>query len=81
MIVFMHVLIALCSIVYTTYLYVRPSRRKFYVSYGLVAATLTSGAYLVMSTHAPLVSSCLTGLVYLGMVTAGLLAASRKAAQ
>jgi hypothetical protein len=78
MIVLLHVLIALSSIAYTTYLYFRPTKRKFYASYGLIAATLASGTYLVISTHSPLLSSCVTGLIYLGIVLTGVLAASRK---
>lgn len=78
MIVLLHVLIALGSIAFTTYLYFRPSKRKFYASYGLIAATLGSGTYLVVSTHSPLLSSCMTGLIYLGVVLAGTAAAQQK---
>lgn len=80
MIVLLHVLIALSSIAFTTYLYLRPSKRKFYASYGLIAATLASGTYLVASTHSPLLSSCMTGLIYLGVVTFGVLTAHHKMA-
>lgn len=79
MIVLLHVLIALSSAAYTTYLYFSPSKRKFYAAYGLIGATLASGTYLVISTHSPLLSSCVTGLIYLGIVLTGLLAAHRKA--
>jgi len=78
MIVLLHVLVALTSIVYTSYLYFRPSKNKFYASYALVAATLASGTYLVVSTHAPLISACTTGLVYLVIVSSGVFAAHRK---
>lgn len=78
MVVLLHVLIALTSVIYTTYLYFQPSKRKFYAAYGLIGATLASGTYLVISTHSPLLSSCVTGLVYLGIVLSGLAAASRK---
>jgi hypothetical protein len=78
MIVLLHVLIALSSIAYTTYLYFRPSKGKFYASYGLITATLVSGTYLVISTHSPLVSSCITGLVYLGIIMGGVVVAAHK---
>lgn len=68
MIVLLHVLIAFSSIAFTTYLYFRPSRRGFYAAYGLVATTLASGTYLVLSTHSPLLSACTSGLLYLGVV-------------
>ena len=80
MIVLLHVLIALGSIAFTTYLYFRPSKGRFYASYGLIGATLASGTYLVISTHAPLLSACMTGLLYLGVVLAGIAAAHQKAA-
>lgn len=78
MIILLHVLIALSSIAYTTYLYFRPSKHKFYAAYGLIAATLASGSYLVVSTHAPMISSCTGGLFYLAMVTSGIFAAHHK---
>jgi hypothetical protein len=78
MIVLLHVLIAFSSIAFTTYLYFRPSRRKFYASYGLVAATLASGTYLVVSTHAPMLSSCTSGLLYLVIIGFSLFAAFRR---
>lgn len=78
MIVLLHISTALASIVYTTYLYFRPSKHKFYVTYGLIAATLASGIYLVISTHSPLLSSCITGIVYLTVILASLFAAVRK---
>lgn len=74
----LHVIIALTSMVYTTYLFVRPSRAKFYAAYALVALTLTSGTYLVVSTHARLVPSCEAGLAYLGVVLSGLVAAHHR---
>jgi hypothetical protein len=79
MLILVHVLIALASIAWITYLYLRPSARKFYPAYGLIAATLVSGTYLVISTGSPLLSSCVTGLVYLAVAGAGLLAASMRA--
>ncbi|HVX48205.1 MAG TPA: hypothetical protein VHA05_02495 [Candidatus Saccharimonadales bacterium] len=78
MIVLTHVIIALSSLAWTTYLNFAPTKRKFHVAYGLITATLASGTYLVVSTHSPLLSSCLTGLVYLAIVLSGVLAASRQ---
>lgn len=72
MIVLIHVLIALSSIVTTTLLAIFPSKRKLVVSYSLIAATLASGTYLVISTHQPILKSCVTGLAYLGVVMFGL---------
>lgn len=73
-----HVIIALASIVYTTVLLVRPSKQKFYTSYGLIGATLVSGTYLVWVTHSPLLPSCEAGLAYLAVVLSGVLVAHRR---
>lgn len=70
-ILLIHVIIALSSIAYTTYLFVRPSQTKFYVNYALIGLTLTSGTYLVISTHSPMLAACKTGLFYLAVVTSG----------
>lgn len=80
MIVLLHVFIALSSLAFTTYLYFRPSKGKFYASYGLVAATLASGTYLVIDTNAPLFSTCRAGLIYLGVVLSGVALAYKRVA-
>lgn len=78
MIVLAHVLIALSSMAYTTYLFISPTKNKFYVSYAFIGATLASGTYLVLSTHSRLLPACEAGLFYLVIVTSGVLAAHRK---
>lgn len=80
MVTLIHVLIALGSIGYTTHTFFKPSQTKLRVSYGFIAATLVSGTYLVLSTHAPLLQSCRTGLLYLGVVSAGIAAAHYRLA-
>jgi hypothetical protein len=70
-----HICIALISVVYTTYLAVSPGKSKFTAAYGLVGLTVVSGTYLVISTHSPLLQSCVTGLVYLAIAGAGIVAA------
>lgn len=71
MILLIHIVIALTSIVSTTALAARPSAAKLRLSYALIALTLASGTYLVLSMHASLLSSCVTGLVYLGVAMSG----------
>ena len=78
MIVLLHVLIAISSITFTTYLYFKPSKGKFYGAYGLIGATLVSGTWLVISTGSPLLSSCMTGLIYFGITISGIVAAKHK---
>lgn len=73
-----HVTIALTSLVYTTYAYFNASKNKLRVAYGMVGATLVSGTWLVISTHSNMLHSCETGLIYLGIVSAGLLSVRHK---
>lgn len=77
----LHVVIALSSIIFTGFTYFIPSSNKLRLSYAFVVLTLASGVYLVVQTHAPLLSSCLTGLVYLGIVGFEIMAAQRKYAR
>jgi hypothetical protein len=80
MLILIHVIIALSSIGFTTYLAISPSQAKLRLSYVLVALTLVTGTYLVVSTGSNLLKSCLTGLVYLAVVTAGIVAARHRLA-
>ncbi len=80
MIVILHVIIATMSIGLTTYAYVRPSVSKLRGAYGLVAMTLASGIYLVASSPSHMIQACTTGLVYLGVVSIGIVAARVKLA-
>jgi hypothetical protein len=63
-----HISVAILSIAQATFALVSPSRAKLGATYGLVAATLATGTYLVVQQHAPLMSSCMSGLTYLSVV-------------
>lgn len=80
MVLLSHIVIALASVAWTTYLYFRPTKKGLHISYGLVAATLGSGTWLVVSAHSPLLSSCLSGLLYLAVVATGMVLSARKLA-
>jgi len=80
MVLLLHLLVALSSVAYTTYILVAPSRTRLHISSALVAATLASGVYLVISSHAPILQSCISGLFYIGFVSVGLISARRKLA-
>ena len=73
-----HIIIALTSIGFTTLLFIVPSKTKFNVNYALIALTLASGTYLVVSTNAPMLKSCMSGLLYISVVTLGTIAARYK---
>lgn len=80
MIVLIHVVVALSSIAHTTLTFFVPSKIKLQIANGLVFATLASGTYLVVSTHAAILGACMTGLFYLSGVSIGIFAATRKLA-
>ena len=78
MLLLIHISSALASLIYTTLVYIRPSKLKFYTSYSLIGLTLASGTYLVVSTGASILGSCITGLVYLAVVSFGMAGARKK---
>jgi prepilin signal peptidase PulO-like enzyme (type II secretory pathway) len=75
-----HIGIALFSIGAATLTLVYPSWRKLLISYGLIGLTIASGTYLVITLHTSLLKVCLTGLVYLGIVSAALVGAHYRLA-
>ena len=77
MLLLIHISIALISIVQATVSVFSPSSRKLQVSYGLIAATLLSGAYLVYVSRSPVLQACTTGVMYLA-VTLGLAYAAQR---
>jgi len=46
----------------------------------LIAATLATGTYLVISLNTPMLRACATGLVYLAVALSGVIVAQRKLA-
>jgi len=81
MILLTHILIAVASLISTTWLAFTPSKAKFYTSYALIGLTLASGTYLVISLHAPMLKTCLTGLVYLSVAVGGVVVAHYRLAR
>jgi hypothetical protein len=81
MIILLHVIIALSSMLFTSYLYFVPTKRNFIVSYILIGLTLLSGTYLVLSTSTKMLSACEAGLAYIGGVLVVIVAAQRKYAK
>ena len=75
MIVLLHVLIALSSVAFATYVFYRPSTAKLNVSYGLIAATIASGTALMVSANGHMLEACTMGLLY----SAGVMVLTAKA--
>jgi hypothetical protein len=80
MAVLLHVLIALGSIAFTAVTFFRPSRTKLRGSYGLMALTIGSGTYLILSTRSHMIEACTMGLAYLGITLTMTAAAHYKLA-
>ena len=70
MILLVHILIALSSVGVATLAFFKPTNARLYTSYGLIAATLASGTFLILTLSTNILKSCLTGLVYVTIVSA-----------
>ena len=69
MILFAHIAVAIISLVFSGFVSFAPTVFRLRASYALIGFTLASGTYLVVSTHAAIVTACTSGLLYLGIVT------------
>jgi hypothetical protein len=78
MLLLTHIFVALLGIVVATLSVIAPSQRKLNTSYGLLAATLTTGTLLVWQLHASLVSACFSGLLYTSFITISSVVAKRR---
>ena len=78
MILVANIFIALASLAVTAYAFFQPSAPKLNSSYVLTALTLVSGTYLVASRPGHIVQACITGLIYLGVIFAGIVATHLK---
>lgn len=81
MILIAHIVIALSSVVFASVLLARPSRKKFLVNYGFIAATIATGTYLIATMHVNMLSTCASGLTYLGVVAILSVLAERRLAR
>lgn len=81
MILILHIVIAVASIIYAGYVFLSPSKNKFYFSYAMIAATFISGTYLIFLNTAHMLQSCVMGLLYLGVVTTMTVFAQKKLAK
>jgi hypothetical protein len=80
MIVVLHVAIAVASILCATFGYIKPTNNNLRMSYLLIALTFTSGFFLVIAEPAHMVRTCLSGIIFLSVVTAGVMLTRRKMA-
>ncbi len=80
MILPIHIIIALSSVFYSVYAFFSPTKNKLYGIYTLTALTIISGTYLVITHPGPMAEICTTGLVYIGIMLAGIWAVHHKLA-
>lgn len=80
MILAAHILIAISSMIFTSYLYFRPAQKLFMPAYALLGSTLASGTLLVVVSQVNILKTCLTGIGYLVAVSIGIALANRKLA-
>ena len=81
MLLVLHLLVALSGLVASTLSVVKPTQVKINTSFGLVAATILSGSLLVITTHSPILSSCISGLVYTGVTLSLIISARHRLAR
>ena len=80
MILILHILSALSSLVFTTFLYFKPSKSKIYASYTLIGLTLGTGTILILLHPASLSKTWMSGLIYFAVTILGTILASQKLA-
>lgn len=69
MLILTHVIFALGALAISVLANFRPAAGKLKASYILAGGTLTTGVLLVVIGHANLVRTCLTGIVFFGIVS------------
>lgn len=80
MILITHIVIALASIGLATFAFISPSAHSLRGAYISAALTFISGIYLVVSAPAHMVQACISGVIYLSIVTVAIMAARSKLA-
>ena len=78
--VFLHVIVAVFSLIFTSYTYLHPTKSRLKIAYFLVGGTLATGVYLVWSAPAHMLEACMMGLFYLALVSVGIVAARTRLA-
>ena len=74
MLLLFHITIALVSLVYSTYVFMVPSKRGLRVMGGMTAVTIGTGVCLILTQSGNITPFCVTCLAYIGgMSVAGFL--------
>lgn len=78
MILIFHILSALSSVFFTSYVVFKPSYSGLKISGALLLFTLTSGSLLMVFASASILRTCLTGLVYVAFVSVEMLVIKKR---
>lgn len=70
MIILMHILVALASVAAAVVSYFIPTKTVFRTTGLLTVATIASGTYLTIQNPSHLLQTCMSGLVFVGVVSA-----------
>jgi hypothetical protein len=81
MVLILHILVALGSLVTASVLMARPSVALLRATYGLTTVALLSGTYMIWHSGVQLLQTCVTGLLYVTVVTAAILLGRRRLAR
>ncbi len=81
MILITHIIIALASIFYSTYLFASPSKAKLHLSYCLVVLTLVTGGFLVFLQPSQMTQACASGLAYTAFMLVAIVASKKRLAK
>jgi hypothetical protein len=80
MILITHIFFALITVAIATYNLFTPTAYKLKVTYLLLAGTIISAVALIFTRHVDLGHACLTGIAYVGLVSAGVVLTKRRLA-
>ena len=78
MILVLHVLTALASLLFSAYVFFRPSDAKVKASCGLIGAVMATGTLLIFTTQASILRACVMGLAFVFVTTALTVLANKK---
>lgn len=73
-----HIIIAVSSLLISSSLLFKQSTKIFNVTYLLVASTLASGLVIVVMSPKHIISACISGLIYLAVISANLYIGNKK---
>lgn len=69
MLILIHIILALSALALSIFANFKPDTTKLKISYGLAIGTLSSGILLILVNNASVVRTCLTGILFFGMVS------------